>query len=457
MSVSLLGLSSAFSSDLSNGEISDEKNTLSQNVGSSRLSSMPAEVLGQIANYLDARDVIKLQTMTGDRVLAKKTSEESFYQNYSNFMHFSAIKKKEAESLKRFLQRIPSSITCINISILDDTTSIPNSTLLETLKEILPFCKSVKSLDLNSEMIADGKRSIALAEYMPNLTSLKLIRESIWSAFCFRSIVNSINIPTLTSLDLSKNWIKSAGAQALANSPHFSSLTSLDLSSNEIRDDGAQALAKSLHFSRLTHLNLNHNEIGDDGAQALANSLHFSRLTHLNLNRNRIGTEGAQALANSPHSSRLIYLDLSSNGIKAAGVQALATNFNFPSLTHLNLGENDLGAEGVRVLADSPHFPNLIRLDLSGNRIGTEGVIALANSSHFPSLAYLDISFNWIDSTGVRDIIANLNCLSHIYSKLMKLMHKKLLINVSPQSHSEARAMYLGDLSGVAPIKSDRC
>ena len=87
-------------------------------------------------------------------------------------------------------------------------------------------------------------------------------------------------------------WLRDSlgdeGARALAS---LSSLTSLDLTNNYIGDEGARVLAK---LSSLTSLHLTSHKIGDEGAGALAS---LSSLTSLHLSFNNVGDEGAGALA----------------------------------------------------------------------------------------------------------------------------------------------------------------
>jgi hypothetical protein len=90
----------------------------------------------------------------------------------------------------------------------------------------------------------------------------------------------------LEQLDLALNRLRGLPA-SMAN---LTALTSLDLTLNFVRPEGAQAL-KSL--VNLTKLDLTYNDIGAEGAQALTGLVN---LTSLGLYGNDIGGEGAQAL-----------------------------------------------------------------------------------------------------------------------------------------------------------------
>ncbi|PLX96646.1 MAG: hypothetical protein C0622_14350 [Desulfuromonas sp.] len=152
------------------------------------------------------------------------------------------------------------------------------------------------SLDLQSEDIID------IAEHLVQLTSLNLSRNEIGAAGA-QAIAE--HLVQLTSLDLSYNGIGAAGAQAIGE--HLTQLTSLNLSRNEIGDAGAQAIAE--HLVQLTSLYLSSNEIGDAGARAIGE--HLVQLTSLDLSRNRIGDAGAQAIGEQL--TNLNRLDLQGN------------------------------------------------------------------------------------------------------------------------------------------------
>ena len=155
------------------------------------------------------------------------------------------------------------------------------------------------------------------------------------------------NDPSLTTLELGGNLIRSADAVALADALKINtSLTTLLLDWNQIGDEGAVALAEALEVNTsLEVLFLSCNQIGPAGAIKIADALRTNTsLTTLNLNTNQIGDEGAKKIAD-----------------------ALRTN---TSLTVLALSHNQIGDEGAIEIADALRTnTSLTKLWLSGDQI----------------------------------------------------------------------------------------
>jgi len=113
---------------------------------------------------------------------------------------------------------------------------------------------------------------------------------------------------TLTSLDISDNWIQPEGMKKLlAPSLRFATrLAHLDLTRNDIRQSGMNALALTLReLSGLKSLVLADNNIGDPGASALALPLvAYTQLLKLDLQSNGISAAGLQVHRQEPESSK---------------------------------------------------------------------------------------------------------------------------------------------------------
>ncbi|MGL5720482.1 MAG: F-box-like domain-containing protein, partial [Alphaproteobacteria bacterium] len=126
--------------------------------------------------------------------------------------------------------------------------------------------------------------------------------------------------------------------------------------------------------SNLQGLDLSKNSIRDAGAQALANYL-SNNLLQLNLAQNNIGFSGIKALA-PRFSTKLKKLDLSWNNIEDSGLKMLAPYLS-NSLLELDLSKNNIGTEGIKALA--PRFSTkLKKLDLSWNNIEDSGLKMVA-------------------------------------------------------------------------------
>eukprot|EP00802_Teleaulax_amphioxeia_P000621 Tamp_00621.p1 GENE.Tamp_00621~~Tamp_00621.p1 ORF type:complete len:1041 (-),score=146.45 Tamp_00621:3492-6614(-) len=230
---------------------------------------------------------------------------------------------------------------------------------------------------------------------------------------------------TLTSLDISDNWIQPEGMKKLlAPSLRFATrLAHLDLTRNDIRQSGMNALALTLReLSGLKSLVLADNNIGDPGASALALPLvAYTQLLKLDLQSNGISAAGLQALEPPLKLlSQLRSLEVSGN-VKhfshesSEGPEFMASLMpslcELTNLTHLGLASNVLLTGGAktlaRVLGDLRH--SLISLDLGGrlhahNRIGAVGMKTLSAGLFWTPLQMLDVSFNDLRVEGANSL-----------------------------------------------------
>ncbi len=119
--------------------------------------------------------------------------------------------------------------------------------------------------------------------------------------------LGSPDLSRLRALDLSGNYLESAGAQALAACEYLAGLTSLDLSQNRIGDGGIRALSSAHFLPNLTTLVLTDNDVGPAGIRCLVSAVRAAkemgsplRLQVLDLRGNRLGAAGRQALYTEP-------------------------------------------------------------------------------------------------------------------------------------------------------------
>ena len=229
-SISLIGLSTAFSSDFHD-----------QHRSSASLRDLPPEVLGQIAKNLPEKDVIQLRNTTGDKFINTKTRQKEFYQQQSTKpMTFDVSQPSVLKALISFLQESPQGAN-INLRLINVT--------IDTLNLILPLCERVSSLDLGHNNIGKiGAQAIANSESLKNLTSLDLGYNNIGPEVA-QAIANSESLKNLTSLNLSWNDIGPEGAQAIASSAILQNLTSLNLAGNGIGPEGELAIKKRYPFA----------------------------------------------------------------------------------------------------------------------------------------------------------------------------------------------------------------
>ncbi|KAG1663965.1 hypothetical protein FOA52_001091 [Chlamydomonas sp. UWO 241] len=167
--------------------------------------------------------------------------------------------------------------------------------------------------------------------------------------------------PQLTTLSLARCGADDASASAVVSAlAGGHGLTSLDLSRGRVTTAGAWSLAQACASGPLQELSLSANSlVGTDGVAAFAHVLPLPgcSLRSLRLADCEAGDAAATALAaalaplESPGNCccRLTSLDLSSNHFTAKGIEALAAAVPCnASLTHLDVSFNWAGPEALR-------------------------------------------------------------------------------------------------------------
>jgi uncharacterized protein (TIGR02996 family) len=208
-----------------------------------------------------------------------------------------------------------------------------------------------------------------------------------------RTLLDSLYLDRLTSLDLTSNYMGDAGAALLAGSPRMAGVTALHQGVNGIGIPGLLSLARSSYFTRLATLDLRGNPLGHPWVQAIGGAS-LPALRDLNLSGTDVRDVGMQGLAASPHLAGLEKLDLRFNQIGDAGLQAVAGAPALPKLRVLKLGYNPIGTPGVRALAASPHMAQLTTLDLRRSRVANNAAQALIESPNLGRLYRLDLRGN---------------------------------------------------------------
>lgn len=183
-------------------------------------------------------------------------------------------------------------------------------------------------------------------------------------------------LPTLKSLDFSRNELQADGAQHIAQ---LSTLTHLDISENQIGDEGVKHLVK---LRGLTNLDISENQIGEEGAHYVAQ---LSTLIHLNISDNHVGDEGVHRLSQL---STLTHLYIGNNQIQEKGAHHLS---QLGALPHLDIHGNWIGDKGARYIAQ---LGALTFLDIEDSEIRSRGALDLRQLS---ALTFLDISKNEIE------------------------------------------------------------
>jgi len=178
-------------------------------------------------------------------------------------------------------------------------------------------------------------------------------------------------------------------------------LVSVNLAGNFLRDAGAQALAQALSTNRsIQAVCISSNAIGVAGGVALGEALTANTaIVQLDLSKNNLCCDGAYAIAQAVDiNSSLQALDLSDNSIcyKAATdgaaetenctdavdllADALIRHNQF--LQVLRLRNNDMGEDAGMAIAGVLRFPQsgLREIDLSQNPLGDDSACSIAKS-----------------------------------------------------------------------------
>jgi Ran GTPase-activating protein (RanGAP) involved in mRNA processing and transport len=214
-------------------------------------------------------------------------------------------------------------------------------------------------------------------------------------------------------LHLADNAIGPDGATALADGlAHLNNLQRLNLDGNRIGDAGARALSALINAgnSQLVSLELFKNGIGNAGADAIAEAFTFSStLAHLDLQQNSIGEPGAGAIAEALKANQSVQvLRLNKNQVDMEGIEKIANALKSNStLLYLDVSHNPLGRFGCKYICDALHgHMSLKEVHLSGVGLTDEHMEMLKQSIMFNSvLLVLNLSMNSIENGGVAHLM----------------------------------------------------
>ena len=234
--------------------------------------------------------------------------------------------------------------------------------------------------------------------------------------------------PELVELNISSNWIRAQGACELLPALHFQTrLTALNLSRNNLFDSGLAMLEPALigTCTNLRSLDVSVNWIGSAGAAVVARVMsHNPHLTALSLARNGLASDGVRHIARAfgrGAGPSLANLDLEDNNLdelapkclvrsalgataltRLVGLESGTTGPFFGYLMGLHRGEPAPPAEHLRALdlsgAGLRDFPEVVlqltcleRLDVSRNRLSACPFVELCGLA---TLASLDCAGN---------------------------------------------------------------
>ena len=366
------------------------------------LSEVFTFVGGIVAMHSEATAVSIVTSIVSDVNLLGRTSG-----NYNMHLNLALRLMSECKLFSETPYRELARIFGKSLDLVDLTCSsglpYPFEISLRTLSLALTVNTSLTSLDLSENYIGN-EGAISLCEALrvnTSLTSLDLSKNDIGDEGAI-SLSEALTVNTsLTSLKLSENSIGHEGANSLSEALRVNtSLTSLDLFGNSIDNEGANSLSEALRVNTsLTSLVLSENHIGIEGGISLSKALRVNTsLSSLNLRGNDIGDKGAISLSKALRvNTSLTSLNLCGNDIGDEGGISLSKALRVnTSLTSLHLLRNCISDDRVISLSEALRVNNsLTSLDLSGEAIGDEGAISLSEALRVnTSLTSLDFPWN---------------------------------------------------------------
>ena len=242
-----------------------------------------------------------------------------------------------------------------------------------------------------------------------------------------QAIVSNESWPNLEELVLKGTGIGSATAKKIATNQTWKHLKKLDLGSNDINDLGAIEIGKSRIWTELEILDLSANRITDEGATMIGSNGTWERLLKLDLSSNRIMNQQTLVfICGNKTWKDLRYLSLELNrvvleakdvnkaieDVASESLEMLAlpeARFEQPLLRYFNTSEpknvKELLLAGkayleihAKIIAGNTTWINLQKLDLSRNGIyDEEGAEILSNESWI-NLEEVDLSSNALES-----------------------------------------------------------
>lgn len=291
--------------------------------------------LGLFSRQFTARHKFSALCLEKDLPPCIRLIVRNYFSPEINVSHMS-IGDELASVFAQCLQDLPM-VTGLNVrnNRLGDTG-------LRALIDVVVAKRDLYHLDL-SENKCDGAAAAALASYLGSsscaLQTLKLSRADVDDTELTPFAKALHTNKSLQMLDLSRNLVGSSehlnvvrpsivtGGEALATMLSINyTLTSLDLSWNYLRLGGAIELGKALAYNNgLRELNLAYNAFGNAGAQAIGESLLANaNLEKLNLSNNNIPAHGATAIASALKLNRtLLAVNFDGNPLGQTGGRAL--------------------------------------------------------------------------------------------------------------------------------------
>lgn len=276
-------------------------------------------------------------------------------------------------------------------NVSGDTRVAQDSLLISQLRSgVIPesFIKRSTTLeyldiDIRSYGIGD-EQGCCLGSAILGMDSLRalIVEDNRLTSASVPHIIRSLNVTTLSLLDLSCNSVSNSGASAVADFLRKkTALAELRMNRCNLSDSDMPSICQAIRNNSdtaLSHLQLNNNHIGPEGAKVIAKLLCAdSCIIHtMDISWNKVGTEGAVPIAHAIQVNRSVTrLDLSACSIDDQGGQALAHSLiDNTCMEILLLAQNQIKGGSCFVFSKTcATHPRMTRLDLSSNPVGEAG------------------------------------------------------------------------------------
>lgn len=268
--------------------------------------------------------------------------------------------------------------------------------------------RQVELLDLSHNDLGDeGVERVAASTCLGGLEVLLAVGVGCMDRGAI-SLAESVGLPVLETLSLSRNDIEAEGAARLIGINRLTGLHSIDLSVNPI---DARELAEALRRvaarpGGLKSLVLEDNGIGADGISSLAELSHVGDIEHLGISGNDILATGVEALA----CRRLIHLRslaIANAGLGTPGIAALVQASWLPRLRLLDLSDNEAGDDGLATLLHSGRLGGLEVLRFFRNGLTDLTGRLLQHHTGLTSLRELYLGHNQLSGAGCSLLVSN--------------------------------------------------